>query len=171
MQHLGTYCRGGPPWPPGVEFRSGPPGVLARDRVLRRAATEGRPYSTFRSARASFGRNRRKIGVKVLPSISTIQKACCTIYASASGRFARIPRLPSSRSRYCLSELAQPLRSSASSIPYCCGRCRSKIQINSSGSGRDDPTTTKLRFLYPTFSITAIRIKRSNRSQRSATLE
>ena len=171
MQKRETYCRGGPPWPPGVEFRSGPPGVLPRDRVLRRAATEGRPYSTFRSARASFGRNRRKIGANRSSSSTKLQKTCCTIYALASDRSARIPRLPSSRSRYCLSALARRLRSSASSIPCCCALCRSKIQINSSGSGHDDPTTTKLRFLYLTFSTIAIRIKRSNRSQRSATLE
>src|SRR5690242_12127238 len=58
-----TYCRGGPPWPPGVEFRSGMRAcygdrvprqavsryvVVSRDRIPRRAATEGRPYSTFR---------------------------------------------------------------------------------------------------------------------------
>ena len=34
LMRLGTYCRGGPPWPP---LRG----------INRGAATEGRPYSTF----------------------------------------------------------------------------------------------------------------------------
>ncbi len=34
---LAAHCRGGPPWPPLVEFQAG-------------AATEGRPYSSFTSA-------------------------------------------------------------------------------------------------------------------------
>ena len=52
----GAYCRGGPPWPPGVELdplqqdRIGP---LTKRSIRRRAATEGRPYSTFPGAQAS----------------------------------------------------------------------------------------------------------------------
>ncbi len=52
IKQQGTYCRGGPPWPPGVELDLGntPDG---RDGIRRRAATEGRPYSTHRGARYS----------------------------------------------------------------------------------------------------------------------
>jgi len=61
MMSARSYCRGGPPWPPGVErdlqvtCRTDCRGLrsrldlVPRDRVPRRAATEGRPYRTFRS--------------------------------------------------------------------------------------------------------------------------
>jgi hypothetical protein len=50
LTHLGTYCRGGPPCPPVVctrvqELNS--VGFGEHDSKPR-AATEGRPYSTFR---------------------------------------------------------------------------------------------------------------------------
>ena len=49
--YLGTYCRGGPPWPPGVELDPLKPITRFTKRSIpRRAATEGRPYSTFRRA-------------------------------------------------------------------------------------------------------------------------
>ena len=41
----GAYCRGGPPWPPGVRIVP----FATKTDSNRRAATEGRPYSTFRS--------------------------------------------------------------------------------------------------------------------------
>src|SRR6185436_19174757 len=43
INSLGTYCRGGPPWPPGVELDlvNTP---AAQNGIRRRAATEGRPY-------------------------------------------------------------------------------------------------------------------------------
>src|SRR6185312_13688248 len=44
----GAYCRGGPPWPPSVGIR---PGV--NNYLKPRAATEGRPYSTFQGTAAS----------------------------------------------------------------------------------------------------------------------
>src|SRR5262249_19635381 len=44
MELLSMICRGGPLWPPGTELD-----LLqhTRNRIQRRAATEGRPYSTF----------------------------------------------------------------------------------------------------------------------------
>jgi len=50
LSGLGTYCRGGPPWPPLCRNQT------CRDSACRkpRAATEGRPYSTFRVALITF---------------------------------------------------------------------------------------------------------------------
>jgi hypothetical protein len=46
---LGTYCRGGPPWPPVVLTSSPNSRSLLLEFLHKpRAATEGRPYSTFR---------------------------------------------------------------------------------------------------------------------------
>jgi len=49
IKSFGTYCRGGPPWPPGAELDLGNT-PAAKNGIRRRAATEGRPYSTFRGA-------------------------------------------------------------------------------------------------------------------------
>ncbi len=49
IESRGMYCRGGPPWPP-VGLERSPEvhsvGLSAVDKIPR-AATEGRPYSTF----------------------------------------------------------------------------------------------------------------------------
>jgi hypothetical protein len=50
---LGTYCRGGPPWPPlGLSTaNSGIYGLGFREHDFHAGpATEGRPYSTFRKS-------------------------------------------------------------------------------------------------------------------------
>jgi hypothetical protein len=47
----GTYCRGGPPWPPSIGAQdSQNDGLGIANTIKPRAAMEGRPYSTSRSA-------------------------------------------------------------------------------------------------------------------------
>ncbi len=70
IAHHGAYCRGGPPWPPSVGTRP----VANKYYDKPRAATEGRPYSTFQGVQAAQPSPSPRIAVtpaKTLPELQT----------------------------------------------------------------------------------------------------
>jgi len=68
LQPHGAYCRGGPPWPPGARIVP----FANKTDGKRRAATEGRPYSTFQGVQAAQPRTPAKTLPELQAKISEI---------------------------------------------------------------------------------------------------